>query len=371
MADEGEAPKPGHFLPGGAGAESGGPQPEQRKVIPSGLGQPRSLEPRTEQQGWQAARGAGPQQPPQLPRPPRDGRKALIAGIVAGGLVALGGIVFASSKVISTFDGLTDDPFAAQSPVPSVSTVAPAPTDSTVTVTATPPSYEAILKQNKLYRAGRLNASCKEPSYRPTSPEKVALYVQALAKCLDNAWAPAVRRAGYEFHPAVTFVFDEGEDICGETVKDPFYCDNGYTINLPWKSFVDQYHRSQSGARADLLETTSTLYGYHVMELAGIFDAQVDLSDSAPNETVAKEWERRFSLSGECLGGAYVAANKAAFPLRGRLLDQWTYIIEHAGKDRERRHGSPKNAALWAKRGYTAGHPGVCNTWVAPPREVS
>jgi hypothetical protein len=35
MADEGEAPKPGHFLPGGAGAESCGPQPEPRTVIPS------------------------------------------------------------------------------------------------------------------------------------------------------------------------------------------------------------------------------------------------------------------------------------------------------------------------------------------------
>ncbi len=47
------------------------------------------------------------------------------------------------------------------------------------------------------------------------------------------------------------------------------------------------------------------------------------LADSAPNDAASDEVERRYSLQGECFAGVYVSANKASYPLRGSLLDNW------------------------------------------------
>jgi hypothetical protein len=65
-----------------------------------------------------------------------------------------------------------------------------------------------------------------------------------------------------------------------------------------------------------------------------------------------------------------VGLAEGAYPLRGSLLDNWKRRAYSDPED-PKKDGSRKSNALWAKRGLASGLLSVCNTWVAPAREVS
>jgi len=380
VAEENEGPKPGHFLPGGAGADDSGAQPEARKPSQPSLGQPKSLPQASGQQGWQTARGSGPTAPfgpppPQVPPPP-DGRfsRKAIAGIVAAGLLVVGGVVFASSKVIDTFDGLVEDPLAGGTPSPSVTYVPPSEPDPTVTVTAPPaPSPEQVVRKNRLYTLGRLHAPCKEgAAHQLTSKANVQRYVDALMTCLNNAWAPVIRSAGYQFSAPKVVLFDRKQTTaCATDTGAANYCDSPSNLGLPWREYVKSYHLTPAGGRIYLYSATAELYGYHVLNQVGILPAWGDLRDEAPNKATENEINRRFHLQTVCMGAVYANANRAAFPIRGQMLEQLKYMLANGRPIDASVQGSVKSAALWAKRGFASGQLSICNTWVAPAREVS
>lgn len=246
--NEGGAPRPGHFLPGGAGESA--PESERRKPAQPSLGQPRDLAPpvpaaQTARPGWQAARQSP--SPPNQPtgEPPRR-RGTLIAAIVAGALVVVAGIVFASSKIIDSFDDLSGRPISGATGEPTQSAPVTEPEPSpTVTVTAPPPpSDDKILKSNKLYAAGRLTAACKEPASRPASQAAVTAYFRAMHKCLDSAWAPVIRKAGHAFRsPKLVVYTGTDSTACGHFKDSGHYCDAGETVFMPWQNFVRDYRR--------------------------------------------------------------------------------------------------------------------------------
>jgi predicted metalloprotease len=409
MADK-SAPKPGHFLPGGEGEQGAkadesqrGPTPDPAAPpMPRFVGGAEPLAAPTPRLG-----GDAPATPPQLsgtriepkrsgsrfgspppedpaaaayravfhpePNPfiPKKRSKALVAAIVVGALVVVGGGVTFAAKVLSSADGMFENPMV----TPSVRTPG-APTEPT----GKPTPDAEVVKQNPLYTAGKLPVvKCQEPAYKPTSMENVKAYYEGMIACLDKAWKPIVEKAGFEFRSPRLIVFDiDNETACGVQSKDiASYCqdEQGGSVTMPWQGLVDDYAKNKAATRADMAQSIGFVYGAHLQNLVGIFDASDNLRDTAANVAAQLEQDRRASLQANCLSAVFFGAAKASFPLRGELLRQWTWLIQHSGdehsKDKTRDHGSAKSLALWMNQGFASTDPGTCNTFVAASAKVS
>jgi predicted metalloprotease len=395
MPDE-SAPKPGHFLPGGEGdapAETGG------RTVPgdSVLSKAEPLAAPTPRLGATAPPGPPPLSGSRLgPPPPGDlasaafraryspepipfvppkRSKLLIAGIVVVALVVVGGGVTVAAKVLSSYDDLVANPLSA----PSLHTPTPPGDQSTAYApTATPTPDLVVQQKNKLYGTGKLTPSkCKEPAYRPTSKENVKAYYQASLVCLNKSWEPSVRKAGYEFHAPKLVIFGEGDETaCGPTDGVAQYCDaDDGSVQMPWQDVVNGYRVNQAQARVNMAAGLAYVYGHHVQNLTGIFQAWTNRRDEAPNEAARLLENRRSALQAACFSSMYLGADKASFPLQGQLLEAWRYASRHSGdensKDKVRDHGSRKNVELWMQRGFTGVDPASCNTFAATADKVS
>ena len=79
---------------------------------------------------------------------------------------------------------------------------------------------------------------------------------------------------------------------------------------------------------------------------------------ATPRRTRPGSWSRTggAALQANCLSAVFFGAAKASFPLRGELLRQWTWLIQHGGdehsKDKVRDHGSAKSLTLWMNQGF-------------------
>ncbi|MEU4603801.1 neutral zinc metallopeptidase [Kribbella sp. NPDC023972] len=396
MADK-PAPKPGHFLPGGAGAdgsENGGstpgssplsaPTPRLGADTPAGPPQlsgsriepGRSLQlsgtrfgpPPPDDPAAAAFRAVYAPEP--IPFVPKQRAKALIASVVVAVLLVVGGGVALGAKLLPSFDDFVADPLGTPSYHPSG---VPEPTP-----TAKPTPDLVVQKENPLYTTGPLaTVKCQEPAYRPTSKENVRSYYQALIACMDKAWAPLVTEAGFEFRSPRLIVFDEGEETaCGIQKEVSSYCadEQGGSVTMPWQKLTEEYPEHKATSRVDMAQSLGFAYGAHLQNLAGIFDATKNLRDTEPTEAARLEMDRRQALQANCLSAAFFGAVKASFPLRGELLSQWTLLIRRSGDehttDKIRDHGSAKSLALWMNQGFASTDPGTCNTFVAASAKV-
>jgi uncharacterized protein len=367
MPDQDEGPKPGHFLPGGAG--DGAPEPEPRRPHQPSLGQPRDVTSPYSRPSHQPSQQPGWHSQQLPPRPPRR-RLPLIAALVAGSLVVVAGIVFASTKLISSFDSIAEQPLSGRTADPSEPAPLATEPSPTVTVTAPPPSDTQIVRQNKLY-AATLVASCKEPGFEPTTQKAVAAYIRGLLTCLDRAWAPLVRKTGNEFRSPKLVLFTAGERTCDAKPTDlGVYCYGEETVNFPWDRYVDEYKNAPTSTRVSLLADTAALYAFHVMNMVGLADAESGLEDAAASEAARNQLQRRYHLQGDCLGATFVGAIRGSFPIQGRTLDRWKAYTTSLVVDDPKTTGSRRNLILWLRRGFAGGLK-VCNTWVAPAKEVS
>jgi len=394
MADK-PAPKPGHFLPGGEGtadSANGGstagsgplaaPKPRLGADTPAGppqlsgsrldskrsvqlsgtrLGPPSPNDPA-------AAAYRAVYSPEPIPFVPKQRSKALVAGIVVAVLLVVGGGVALAAKVFTSYDDLIANPLGTPSFQPSG---APKP--------AAEPTPDAVVqKENPFYTTGPLaTVKCQEPAFRPTSKENVRSYYQALIACMDKAWQPLVAEAGFEFRSPRLIVFDEGEETaCGVQTNVSSYCadDQGGSVTMPWQELTEGYPQHKLSVRADMAQSLGYVYGVHLQNLTGIFDATDSLRGTAPTEAARLEMDRRQALQANCLSAVFFGAAKASFPLRGDLLKQWSWLINHGGdehsKDKVRDHGSAKSLALWMNQGFASTDPGTCNTFVAASAKV-
>ena len=387
------APKPGHFLPGGTGEASvtTAPKPEMAKPQ-AGLTPLAAPTPRL---GPGAETPTGPPQlhgsrlgppppgdpaaaafkaryhPDPIPFQPRKRSKGLIAAIVVGALLLGGGGVAAATKVLSSYDDFVANPLGTPSPKPIG-----VPTDAEPD--ADPVSDTVVTQENKLYANGKLApVKCREPQFRPTSKENVRSYYEALLTCLNTAWEPVVRKAGYEFKAPQLIIFDDGQETaCGVQEQVSSYCDaNGGSVALPWQDLQDEYSKNAALARIDMADALSYVYGVHLANLTGIFAASRNLRDEAPSEAAAQEIDRRLSLQATCLSSIFLSAAKGTFPVRGGLLNAWKWRSTHSGDELTtgsvRDHGSRKSVQFWMTRGFSTMNPGSCNTFVAAATKVS
>ncbi|HET6297345.1 MAG TPA: neutral zinc metallopeptidase [Kribbella sp.] len=407
MPDD-SAPKPGHFLPGGEGetppdpAAPPGSTPLSGPSLRTGTslggtplqGGSNPLSAPTPRLG--ASTPAGPPQlsgsrlgppkpddpaaaafkarysPEPIPFMPKKRSKALIAGIVVGVLVVVGGGVAGAVKVLSSYDDFVANPMG----TPSVKTTDDQAGSDEPTAKPTPDLV--VQKENKLYAIGKLApAGCKEPAYRPTSKENVKAYYQALLICMNKAWEPAVRKAGFDFHPPKLIMFDDGQETaCGVQEKVSSYCDaDGGSVAMPWEDLEDDYRHNSALARVDMADSLGYVYGVHIQNLTGIFDASESIGDTAPNAAAKLEQDRRQALQATCLSAVFLGAEKATFPIRGQLLQQWNWRSKNSGdentEDKVRDHGSRKSVELWMTRGFSTTNPSACNTFVAAANQVS
>ena len=383
MTDDGTAPRPGHYLPGGAGD---GTAERDRPVVVPQEQQPDQERPQlgtghVQQQAFglpdsSAGRHAPPPPPPYARR--RMARPALVA-LVAAALVATAGGVIGVAQLMKPYDGLVDRPLTQPTLPKSEQPSQPNAPDATVTVTATPTPDAVVVKQNDFYRTGRLAPSkCEEPSYRPSTKTGVSKYVQTMLPCLNRSWAPTVREAGHRFRaPKIVLFKGKTQDTpCSGPIGDAFYCGTNETIYLSWSNQVEQYAESDhTWSRIDLAATVAHEYGHHVQQLVGILDASQSMEDAASSDAARLLQSRRVELQAECLSAVYLGADSDWFPVEGRVYDKWLWRAKHHGdeysEDNVRDHGSRKSTAAWSVRGFSTPDPKSCNTFTAPVAKVS
>ncbi|HEU4948086.1 MAG TPA: neutral zinc metallopeptidase [Kribbella sp.] len=437
MADNKSAPKPGHFLPGGAGDAAGVPGTTPRPATPSGgrqlsfgtarpvrqpvdpalvrpgrgkpalagpaaagerfggpppaplPGAPATGTPLTARREAGGARSAGWQSSStsrpgaryfaELPegKPPRRFSKPAIAAFAALAVLTVSGVVAAGLKLVDSYDNLVENPLAAPSVRPSA-TAPPEPLPSpTVTVTVQPVPDAVRVKQNKLYAVGRLaSVNCQEPAIKPSTKAAVLKYYQALLPCLNRAWAPLVRKAGYEFSAPKLVLFDKKvPSACEGDSNVAFYCGDDQTITMRWERDVQRYKQDELFGRVAMMDTIAHEYAHHVQELTHIMISSASREGWAKTEAAKLEETRRLELQASCLGAVFLGANKKSLALTGEKLDEWQYQVRHSGDEynpkKVRDHGSRKNLWYWTGPAFESANPKSCNTYTAPAARVS
>jgi predicted metalloprotease len=231
-----------------------------------------------------------------------------------------------------------------------------------------------VLQSNKLYAAGKVGAvKCPLPGDRLVSAPAVTRYVRAVLACLDQAWAPVVKRAGFRFHPPVLHIFKKTvESPCTGPSADAFYCGESDGIYLDWTS--DQVlGLDQFNTQMDLIYTASHEYGHHIQELSGIMRYYDSHFDDKPYKAQLEE-SRRLELQADCFAAAFLRGNEQTLYLLGSRY--WALNLGSHGDDNDPRsprdHGSTNSNHRWAADTFASGGDlASCNTWTAPAEYVS
>ncbi|MEU8226886.1 neutral zinc metallopeptidase [Kribbella sp. NPDC048915] len=253
----------------------------------------------------------------------------------------------------------------------------PIPPDVTVTVTASVVPDLVRLRQNEIYAAGKVAAvSCQEPAIKPDSQSAILRYYRALLPCLDKAWEPVLKKAGYPFRsPKVVLQTNQvAANACTGEKDVAYYCPADESINISWKEDAKFYKSDPLAARVWMIDTMAHEYGHHVQNLTEMLTASWSREGWAKTEAEKLEWSRRTELQASCLGAAFLGANKKALGLSGQKLRVWEYEMQHSGdeysEDKVRDHGSRKSHWLWTEPAFASGDPKSCNTFTAPSAKV-
>jgi predicted metalloprotease len=441
MPDTQEAtPQSGHFLPGGTGEPAPGTRPlVLRSAQPVGMGKARSVafdessvrrkarplptEPGVESEysgppvaplrgvpsapltgtrraggprpktGWHSApnrtgapRPIGWNSSPALPgarltadhpplKPPRHYPRAVVAGLSLLVVVMLTAAAIGGFKVV--------DSYGVERPLsqPSVKkSEAPIPVLPNPTVTVTVPGVPDLerLQKNTIYAAGKVaSVSCKEPSIKPDSQSAILRYYKALLPCLNNAWAPVLKKSGYPFRePKVVLQSSQvSSSSCTGELNVAFYCPADETINVSWKKDLKYYKDEPLAARVWMMDTMAHEYGHHVQNLTEMLTAADSREGWAKTKAEELAWSRRTELQATCFGAAFLGANKQALGLTGRKLDLWEWETQHSGDEynpeKIRDHGSRKSNWAWAGPAFKSADTKSCNTYTASAAKVN
>jgi predicted metalloprotease len=235
---------------------------------------------------------------------------------------------------------------------------------------------EAPLMDNALYKAGRMPAAgCSLPTDRLRSSAAVVAYARVMVTCLDRSWGAVLIRAGFYFYPP-EFEAYKGETTspCEPSSDDDvvaFYCSMDHKIYLDWSEYVSKRRDEQPWVQGALMDVMAHEYGHHVQELAGIGTYYDDRYERTTGDAQLQD-SRRMELQASCFGAAFLGADQQALDLVGdRLagLQDDQYSGDEWGGDRD--HGSAKNNERWTRGAFESASPGSCNTWEAPPDQVS
>lgn len=240
-------------------------------------------------------------------------------------------------------------------------TIAPSSADSTAPPTA--PPLPTSLAKNPILRVGKLgSAGCSEPEYEPTSLANVRRYYTQFVACLDKAWAPAIRKAGFRFTPPklVVVLGQSPSSPCDVDDGSDYYC--GDTIYMDASVDIEAYRDSPDEAMALMALVIGHEYGHHVQALTGMLNA-LDKRELTLNGVDAHlEDSRRVELQASCFSGVYIGADRYDFPVMPEWLNAWNLVIRET-IDSEHDHGKAENHGYWTTSGFDTADPGACDTY--------
>ncbi|WP_350277411.1 neutral zinc metallopeptidase [Kribbella sp. HUAS MG21] len=239
------------------------------------------------------------------------------------------------------------------------------------TAPASAPPQPAALARNPIYRVGKLPAAgCVEPPYEATSLANVRAYFTQYLGCLNKAWAPAIRKAGFTFTPPKLVV------VLGQSPSSPcdvddgrdYYC--GGTIYMDAATHIQLSREDPEEARAWMALEIGHEYGHHVQALTGMLTALYNRRLTLNGVDAHLEDNRRMELQASCFSGVYIGADRKHFPVTPEWLDVWSVVIRNT-IDSQHDHGKGENHGHWTTAGLDAADPGACNTYPVASSLVS
>jgi predicted metalloprotease len=231
-----------------------------------------------------------------------------------------------------------------------------------------------VVTQNPLYRVGRLPASkCKEPAERATSVAQLTAYYTEFVHCLDRAWAPVVRKAGFQFWAPRIEVIPHGQSRKQCAVTDSAaYCDGVISLEADF-DLGNQRRSDKLWTRTTMAFLVAHEYGHHIQRLTGILDGSETRRNYANGLDAELTENRRLELQASCFSGVYLGADRQYFPARGAWLKRWYWTVAHRGDEWNpaRTHGNKTSHSRWSRQGFASGSPASCNTFTAGPAAVA
>ena len=234
-------------------------------------------------------------------------------------------------------------------------------TESTAPIVA--PREPAALASNPIYRVGKLpSPRCAEPQVEPTSLTNVRTYYTQFVACLNAAWAPAIRTAGFTFTPPklVVVLGQSPSSPCNVADEQAYYCGGTIYIDAEY----DIATEDRAVRRAWMAFLIAHEYGHHVQALTGILIAHYRRGRTLNGVDVQLQEDRRVELQADCFSGAYLGADRATIPIDDEWLEAWTDLYSTIS-DPAHDHGNGEHRRHWSLAGFTAAGPGACDTYTA------
>jgi uncharacterized protein len=203
-------------------------------------------------------------------------------------------------------------------------------------------------------------------------------FVDIIATNVDDVWATKIK--GYT--PPKVVLYEEGTETgCGfgDAAAGPFYCAADATVYLDL-SFWRQMQTQLGASGADFARAYVIAHeiGHHVQTMTGASrradQARAAGGPDANRASVALE------LQADCYAGVWAANASAAsgghVALEAGDMAQGLKTANAIGDDAIQRrvtgkvspeqftHGTSAQRVTWLERGYTAGDPAVCDTFV-------
>jgi uncharacterized protein len=243
---------------------------------------------------------------------------------------------------------------------------------------ATAPAFKPVLTKNPLYKTGKLAfKTCEEPEVNHRSEDEARVYFESVLDCLNKAWAPKVKQAGYAFTKSKLGIVTK---VGAKTACGPFpmgaqavYCsrDKSMTVLLSPEIIAEP-------TDLGLMVVLAHEYGHHLQHLTGMF--KVETRYNGKNAKQVLDQSRRYELQADCLSGAFIGSTWDSLGRSQSDFDSYLKgthnppslksIGVEVRTDADQTHGTDANWRYWLKKGFSGKSAGTCNTWVAPKGKV-
>ncbi|GAA0604375.1 hypothetical protein GCM10010174_21180 [Kutzneria viridogrisea] len=255
--------------------------------------------------------------------------------------------------------------------VEGVASAAPATATSTTSSAPAAPRRSLKLEDNPLLKPGKSLAAstCTLPQFGRSTAQLEA-YFAAEIRCLDEAWRPVLQSVNLPFEPTrLTMDGEAGGCKAGtDTSERPtaFYCGADNRLHMP----VDSVLEDTGGIPSVMIGVLAHEYGHHVQDLSGVLAAESRREFQAGRDSAAgNELSRRLELQANCFAGMFLASVAGRGSITKATATNGAASFAEGGA--EQTHGSPAHQGRWAEVGYKDNNTASCNTWVAPPGDVS
>ncbi len=302
------------------------------------------------------------------PPPPRRRRGG--AGLMLG-IVGASAVVFFVLIILSAVSGSST---GSRSDVAVDHSPARASNPNTEPVDAN--DSTAVLERNTLYQQGGLaNGVCPAQDLGSASTEEQTRFYEALMACLGDEWRPVVESAGYDYADPELVVFDAAITTpCGTFSPGggrtlAFYCPSDQVLYAD----VPQMRKFFGANDVAYAIVIGHEFGHHVQEEVGLLTAFDDAVYADFQNRL--ELNRRVELQASCMGGLFLGAIAANYPIDETKLRQLDLVSgsfgdEPGGDDDDRDHGSGVSNREWIMKGFAGNDLSRCNTFAAPSDEV-